>query len=181
MFGAIKESARAREYEAALLWVEDTGIASRVSRVNSAEIPLMAFANRSIFKLFYSDVGLLGAKMNIDPALIASNDEAVGMFRGAFAEQLVFQEMKAALGDSIYYYSKDDSRGEIDFIIQGKSSAVPIEVKAGESLNATSMKNFVDKWNLPKAIKFSKLPYKANEKIINVPLYFAGAINKYFS
>lgn len=178
IFGAIKESARAREYESALLWIEDTGIASRVTRVNSGDSPLMAYANRNIFKLFYSDVGLLGAKMKVDPAMIVKNDPSMSLFMGAYTEQLVFQEMKSAIGDAIFYFSRDDSRGEIDFIVQDGVSVVPVEVKAGKNLSATSLKNFIDKWGVKKAIKFSELPYRRNEKIVNAPLYLAGAINK---
>ncbi|MBP3899308.1 DUF4143 domain-containing protein, partial [Candidatus Saccharibacteria bacterium] len=178
IFGAIKESARAREYESALLWIEDTGIASRVTRVNSGDSPLMAYANRNIFKLFYSDVGLLGAKMKVDPAMIVKNDSSMSLFMGAYTEQLVFQEMKSAIGDAIFYFSRDDSRGEIDFIVQDGVSVVPVEVKAGKNLSATSLKNFIDKWGVKKAIKFSELPYRRNEKIVNAPLYLAGAINK---
>lgn len=111
---------------------------------------------------------------------LVAEEDPLGMFKGAFAEQLIFQEMNATLlNGKIYYYSRDDSRGEIDFMIQGHlGKAIPIEAKSGKNLTTTTLKNFIDKWKIDKAIKFSKLPYKVNEKIVNAPLYLAGAVEK---
>ena len=46
-------------------------------------------------------------------------------------EQYVLQELEA-LGKKVYYYSKDNSTLELDFVVQ-KYSVYPIEVKAEES------------------------------------------------
>lgn len=174
MFGAIKKSARAREYESALLWLEGAGIATRVPRVNSLSLPLSAYADRNIFKLFLLDVGLLGAKAELRPDIIFSNDSEYREFKGAVAEQFIFQEF-IARQVTPYYYSTDDSRIELDFLIDTKTNVTPVEVKSGQSLASKSLKLLLEKNpTIKRAFKFSLLPLSENEKVINLPLYLAG-------
>lgn len=176
IFSAIRKSARAREYEAALLWLEDTGLATKVERIEGVKLPLKAYANRNIFKLFFSDIGLLGAKMELDPQIILNSDDLYEEYKGAFAEQFAFQEMKAA-GKTTFYYSDESTRNEVDFIVQDEENGVlPIEVKSGQNLKSTSFNNFLNKYRLNKGVKLSILPYKENDVIINMPLYLAGII-----
>ena len=178
IFGAIRKSARSREYELALAWLEDANMVTKVERVNAAKLPLMAYASSNIFKLFFSDIGLLGAKMQLEPKLILTGDRLFEEYKGAFAEQLVFQEMRAS-GITSYYYSNNDSKGEIDFIIQTSTGILPIEVKSGKNLSSVSLNNFLKKWGLPKGIKFSVLPYKENDNIDNLPLYLVNRLKNY--
>ncbi len=179
LFSAIKESARWREYETALLWIEDTDLASRVTRVNSAKLPLSAYASQNVFKLFLSDIGILGAKMGIDPRIILADNDLFIEYKGALAEQFVFQELKAN-NTTPYYYSNDDSRGEIDFILDLGTKPLPIEVKSGQNTSSVSLNNFLEKWKLEKATKLSLLPLRANERVDNFPLYLAGMIPSYY-
>ncbi|MBQ3305908.1 ATP-binding protein [Candidatus Saccharibacteria bacterium] len=175
VFNAIRESARAREYDSALLWMEDAGLVSRVERVNAVKIPLKAYASRNIFKLFFSDIGLLGAKAQIPPQTIMDSGVLFEEYKGAFAEQFVFQELRARKTPT-YYYSNDDSKGEIDFLIQDEDQIVPVEVKSGKNLASVSLNNFVSKWDIPRGVKVSILPYKKNDKIDNFPLYLVSRI-----
>ena len=175
MFGAIKESARAREYEAALLWLVNAGIVSKIPRVNKIALPLSAYADHNIFKLFYVDVGLLGSKAGIRPEVILEDNAFFEEFKGALAEQFVFQELKAA-NISPFYYSKDDSRAELDFLVDTAEGPTPIEVKAGKSLSSKSLTLLMqDNPDLQRAYKISTLPYQENERITNLPAYLTGA------
>ncbi len=178
IFKMIRSSARAKDYDAALLWLEDVGLATRVMRTNAAKIPLSAYVDRDAFKLFMVDVGLLAAKANLPINTILNGDLLFEEFKGALAEQFVFQELKAARGESPYYYSTDSSKGEIDFIIQDKDDKIlPIEVKSGQNLSAASLKAFLRKnTSIEKAVKLSLQPYKENEQVINMPLYLAGML-----
>ncbi|MBR3386532.1 ATP-binding protein [Candidatus Saccharibacteria bacterium] len=175
IFNMIRAGARAKDYDAALLWLEDVNIATRVQRVNAARVPLSVYADHDIFKLFMLDVGLLGAKARLPIQAVLGQNELFSEFKGALAEQFVFQELVAA-GITPYYYATDDSRAEIDFIIQNVSGEIlPIEVKSGTNVSSASLNNFLRKNPLiSKAVKLSLLPYKPNNQVDNIPLYLAG-------
>jgi len=176
MFGAIRQSARAREYEAALLWLIDAGLVTKVTRVNKLALPLSVYSDNNIFKLFYVDVGLLGYKAGIRPEAIIDDDQFIEEFKGALAEQFVFEEF-VANGVHPFYYSKDDSRAELDFIVDTESGPTPIEVKAGRALASKSLKHILgENPKIRRAVKMSLLPYKENERIVNLPIYAAGAV-----
>lgn len=177
MFGAIKQSARAREYETALLWLIDAGLVTKVPRVNKIALPLSAYSDHDIFKLFYLDVGLLGYKAGPRPEVIIEDDEFFEEFKGAIAEQFVFEEL-VAHGITPYYFSKDDSRTELDFLVDTAAGPTPVEVKSGKNLASKSFKGFLtDNPKLKNAIKLSLLPHQANDRITNLPIYLAGVIN----
>ena len=179
IFSAIRETARAREYEAALLWVEDTSLASKVVRVNAAKLPLAAYATANIFKLFLSDVGLLSTRMFVDPDAFLLSDKLFTEFKGALAEQFVFQELKTS-GANVFYYSNDDSRGEIDFLLDLGSKILPVEVKSGSSLGSISFNNFREKWKLKESVKLSALPVELSGEVDNLPLYLAATLNEHY-
>ncbi|MBR3204678.1 ATP-binding protein [Candidatus Saccharibacteria bacterium] len=174
MFGAIKPSARAREYATSLEWLVGAGLATRVLRVNKIALPLRPYANYGVFKLFSLDVGLLGCQAGLSPNAILSDAEDYREFKGVIAEQFVLQEAKAH-GVELFYYSKDDSRVEIDFIFNRDTEIIPVEVKSGSNLVSKSFNLFLEENKKIKlAYKLSRLPYKKNGRIVNLPLYFAG-------
>ena len=70
-----------------------------------------------------------------------------------------------------YYYSAQNSRGEIDFLVQGKTSVIPIEVKAEENLQAKSLRAFCDKYNPDYAVRTSMSDYREQDWMVNIPLY----------
>lgn len=174
MFGMIKESARAREYDAALLWLVRAGVATRVNRVAKVAQPLSAYLDYGAFKLFYADIGLLSCKSGLHPETIY-NEESFEEFKGALAEQFVLQELRAR-GVEPFYYSADDSMSEIDFVVQNKAEIVPIEIKSGKNLRARSLDRLLDSHPSMRAVKISMLPYKENQQITNVPIYGAATI-----
>lgn len=173
IFNLIREGARAKEYEAALLWLEDAGIVRRVTRVNAAKNPISAYAEHDIFKLFMLDIGLFGAKANLSFNSILYADDLLIEFKGAVAEQAIFQMLREE-GHDIYYYANNESRGEIDFMIEDKGAIVPIEVKSGSNLQSRSLNSFLQKNTaIMRAVKYSILPYNKNERIVNYPIYLS--------
>lgn len=172
MFGMIKQSARAREYETALAWLINSGVATRASRVKKLGLPLSAYVDLGAFKLFYVDIGLLGCKAGVRPETIY-DEKMFAEFKGAFAEQFVLQELIAAR-QKAFYYSTDDSQTEVDFVIDSAASGVlPIEVKSGRALESASLKKVLTMDETLRAVKLSVLPYQENERITNLPLYAA--------
>ncbi|MBQ6394111.1 ATP-binding protein [Candidatus Saccharibacteria bacterium] len=174
LFSMIKKGARAAEYEEALLWLEDAGIASRVRRVKALRHPLSAYLELDAFKLFLADVGLLGALAGLDIQIILRDNDLFTEFKGALAEQFVFQELKAKEARPFYYH-KDKPEREIDFLLDGAKLTI-IEVKSGKNLASKSLTEIVKESSDEKAYKLSILPYQENETITNLPIYLAGRL-----
>lgn len=169
IYGAIREGARARDFEEAIEWLVSAGMINRIYNVSKIEHPLAAFDKLDQFKLFLFDTGLLKYMAGIDnKAIILKSDY---QFKGQLAENFILQQLQEQFKIAPRYYS--DKNNEIDFLLQYGTDIIPIEVKAGESKSAPSFKKYITN-NQPKyAIRFSKRNYKKDGIITNIPLYLA--------
>lgn len=173
IYGVAKKGGRSREFEVAIQWLIDAGLIIKVRRVNNPTMPLKVYEDLSAFKLYLLDVGLLGAMAEIDPAtLILPNDMKEG--KGMFTENFVCTHLSASIEHSVFYYSKENSPLEIDFLIQHGTDIVPIEVKSEENLKSKSLTAFLQQHENMHGIRFSMSPYREQERMTNVPLYGAG-------
>ena len=173
IYGVAKKGGRAKEFEVAIQWLIDAGLVIRVGRASSPTMPLKVYEDLSAFKLYLLDVGLLGAMAEVDPAtLILPNDMKEG--KGMFTENFVCTHLAASIEQSIFYYSKDNSPMEIDFMIQHGTNIVPIEVKSEENLKSKSLSVFLQQHENMRGVRFSMSPYREQERMTNVPLYGAG-------
>ena len=173
IYGVAKKGGRAKEFEMAIQWLIDAGLVIRVGRASSPQMPLKIYEDLSAFKLYLFDVGLLGAMAEIDPALlILPNEMKEG--KGMLTENFVCTQLAASIEQSIFYYSKENSPLEIDFMIQDGSRIVPIEVKSEENLKSKSLSAFLGQNANAHGIRFSMSPYREQERMTNVPLYGAG-------
>lgn len=176
IYGLIREGARAREFEVSIQWLVDCGLCHKVERVKKGEIPLPAFKDFNAFKLYCLDVGLLSAMNNLDAKSIIEGNKIFSEYKGALTEQYVCQQLKAELNADVSYWSAENSRGEVDFVLQHNGRIVPIEVKAEENLQAKSLKNFVEKYNVPMGVRTSMSNFRKQEKLVNVPLCAIGML-----
>ena len=171
IYGAVKEGARARDFEAALSWLINSGLIYRVNKITKPDLPIMAYEDFSAFKLFILDVGLLGAMTHLEAETIIDGNRIFEEFKGAIAEQYVLQQFKTITDLLIFYWSNETSRAEIDFVIQIKSSVVPVEVKAETNLQAKSLKVYMEKFKPNYAIRTSMADYKKINSLIDIPTY----------
>lgn len=171
IYGMIKEGARAKDFELAIEWLKDAGLIYKVNRCKKAQLPLAAYEDFSAFKMFLSDIGLMGAMSNIPVQSLLNGNMLFSDFKGALTEQFVLQQMKTNQSLSIYYWSADNSRGEIDFLVQQEEKIIPIEVKAEENLQAKSLRMFVERNPGLKGCRFSMSPYREQDWLVNYPLY----------
>ena len=176
VYGVVKEGARAKDFELAIEWLIDAGLIYKVSRVKKAGIPLSAYEDFSAFKLFLLDTGLMGAMSGLPPQALLEGNVLFSDYKGAITEQYVLQQLKSVKGLSIYYWSSDTSRGELDFLLQKDVSVIPVEVKAEENLQSKSLRFFVEKNAGLHGVRFSKSDYREQEWMINYPLYSVGYI-----
>jgi predicted AAA+ superfamily ATPase len=179
IYGQLREGARAKDFELAIQWLEDCGLIHRVERVSKPGLPLKAYMDMSAFKIYLSDVGLLCAMAELSAQVLVDGNRIFTEFKGALTEQYVLQQMISQLGLHAYYFSSEKSRGEVDFLLQGKNSVIPVEVKAEENLQAKSLKAFVEKYSPKCAIRTSMSDYREESWLINIPLYNIDRIAEY--
>ena len=171
IYGMLKEGARAKEFEIALEWLQDAGVLYKVNRTKAGKMPLSAYEDFAAFKVFILDVGLLSAMGKLTSQIILDGDVIFEEFKGALTEQYVFQQMKTHKDIDIYYWSADNSSGEIDFIVQKEGVITPIEVKSSENLQSKSLSAFIKRHPELKGLRFSMSEYKDQEWMKNKPLY----------
>ena len=176
IYGLVREGARAKEYEAAIMWLVDCGLVHKVSRITAPKLPLKAYEDLKAFKLFLVDVGLLGCMVGIGHRALLEGNALFVEFKGALTEQYVLQQLVTKKKLGIYYYTNDRGSCEIDFVADNGEKIVPIEVKAEENLKAKSMKTYYEKYSPERAVRISMSDYKEQEWLVNLPLYAAEEI-----
>lgn len=170
VYGAVKSGARAKDFELALQWLVDAGLVIKVNRTKSGMMPLKAYENMAAFKLFTLDVGLLCAQNKTQVETLVRGNELFSTFKGALTEQYVAQQLSTFV-DQLYYWSAENSSGEIDFLVQLHDKVTPIEVKAEENLKAKSLHVFTDKYSNLHGLRLSMSDYRKQDWMTNVPLY----------
>jgi len=177
IYGAIKEGARAKDYEVAMQWLTDCGLVHKVSRVSSPNLPLKAYEDLKAFKLFLLDVGLLSCMVNLNQKVILDGNNMFKEFKGALTEQYVLQQLKTIKELGIYYWTNERGSAEIDFVIDNGKEVIPLEVKAETNLKAKSLKVYFEKFKPKNAVRVSMADYKKEEWLLNLPLYAVERIN----
>ena len=170
IYGAVREGARAKDFELAIQWLADCGLVHKCFRIKKPGMPLIAYMDMPSFKLYMLDVGLLAAQGNLDVRMLLEGNTVFEEFKGALTEQYIAQEL-AAEGMELYYYSTENSSGEIDFVLQSGMEIIPVEVKAKENLQAKSLRCYCAKYKPQTAIRTSMSGYREQEWMVNVPLY----------
>ena len=171
IYSVLREGARAKDFELAIQWLTDCDPCCKVSCVTKGAVPLKAYQNISAFKLYLVDVGLLAAMTDLDAKTLLKGNAIFTEFKGALTEQYVCQQLISDLGATPYYWSAENSSGEVDFVLQYSGSVIPLEVKAEENLQAKSLKYFVANNGLPFGVRTSMSDYRKQNKLVNLPLY----------
>ena len=179
IYGLVREGARAKDYETALLWLSDCGLVHRVSRVNAPGIPLRAYEDMKAFKLFVLDVGLLGCMTGLHQRTLLDGNALFVEFKGALTEQYVCQQLKNMEDLEICYYTNDRGSCEVDFVVDTGERIVPVEVKAEVNLRAKSLKTYYEKFSPEVSVRTSMADYKKEGWLLNLPLYAIDQIVRF--
>ncbi|MFT5367599.1 MAG: putative AAA+ superfamily ATPase [Candidatus Latescibacterota bacterium] len=177
VFSAVRTGARAREYESALSWLEDTGLIYRVSAVENSKHPLTYYADRSIFKIYMLDVGLLGAMAKVPVDILAQGARLFNEYEGAFVENYVAQQLIAAGQEKLFYWRSKGGKAELDFLCEIGEGIVPLEVKAGVNLRSKSLASYEDQFAPSCLARTTLLNLKQDGKICNLPLYAVSLLS----
>lgn len=173
VFSHVKEGKRSHELEAALQWLRNAGLIYQIEMVQNAESPLSANADASYFKVYMSDIGLLGRQLGIGYQELLCIEESMGTFKGAIVENYVLNEL-VVLGKNPYFW-RSGNTAEVDFIFEENGCIYPVEVKAATNTQAKSYKSFCKKYKVNKGYKLSLKNLASNEyegvNTVSLPLY----------
>ena len=178
IYGLVREGARAKDYETAIMWLCDCGLVHKIGRVNAVGIPLRAYEDLKAFKLFVLDVGLLGCMAGLRQRTLLEGNDLFIEFKGALTEQYVCQQLKTVHDLDVYYYTNDRGSCEVDFVVDTGELILPIEVKSEVNLKAKSLKTYREKFSPELSVRTSMADYKKEEWLINLPLYAIEQISK---
>lgn len=183
VFGAVKKGARAADFEKAIQWLADAGLIYKVCRISKPQEPLNFYADDTAFKVYMFDVGLLACLCGARSSAMLLGMGAFSEFKGSFTEnyvmnQIISIEKHDSISNDVFYYSKDSSPLEVDFVIQGARRVIPVEVKAEENVRSKSLAAFVKNefasYSL-KGLRCSMRYYTNQEWMENIPLYAVEA------
>lgn len=175
IWGAVREGARARDFETAIEWLASAGLVNRLFNVSAPLHPLPAYDRLGHFKLFFFDTGLLKCLSGTESSAILLDEPFA--FKGALAENYVLQQLRGQFEVEPRYFASPGM--EIDFLVQAGSDIIPIEAKAGSDKSAPSFKRFVKERSPRRAIRFSKRNCRTDGAFTNLPLYLAPRLRDF--
>lgn len=179
MYSGIRKGERASSYRSPISWLSGAGLLYLCRRVSVPRLPLKSYVGES-FKAYVLDVGLLSSMSGLDSRIVLDGSRVFTEFKGALTEQYVLQQMLAEYEIEPCYWSTDDSRTEVDFVVQRGMDVAPVEVKAEENVRAKSLKSYMERFRPPVSYRLSMRPYKEQKiespgnperLLINIPLY----------
>ena len=171
VYGVIRDGARSKDFEIAIQWLVDCGLLIKIHRISKPGIPLIAYQDLSVFKLFLHDVGLLSAMAGIHISVLLDGNKVFTEFKGALTEQYVMQQLRIESNRYIGYWTNERSTSEVDFVVQDNGNIIPYEVKSGENLRAKSFRLFCEKYTPGRAVRTALTPYRQEDWMTNIPLY----------
>ena len=169
VYKVVKPGARAKDYEDALLWLEDAGMIYRINNITRPLFPLSAYEDLSAFKLYACDCGLLRRLAKLPSSIIVSPTANYTEFKGAMAENAILQSLMPILRREVPFYWSPDSRAEIEFVIQWNDEIIPIEVKAENCVRGRSLSVYKEKYAPKHRIRFSFLNLQYNCGMLSCP------------
>lgn len=180
IFKVVRPGARSKDYEDALLWLESAGMIHRVCNITKPSMPLSAYAEPNIFKVYASDCGLLRRLAKLPASVIMDPVANYTEFKGALAENAVLQSLLPMLDTDPYYWSSD-AKAEIEFVIQWNDEIIPIEVKAENCISGKSLTVYNKKFAPKHRIRFSMLNLQQNSGLLSCPAPMAELFVKFLS
>ena len=173
IFQAVRKSARSREYESSIQWLTDAGLINKVYHVSKPGFPLDSYADKSAFKIYMLDTGLLCYMSRLPVQMLLQANQLFVEFKGALTENYAIQELLANIFEKIYYWTST-GMAEVDIVVQNEMNIYPIEVKPGLSRMKKSLLVYGNKYNPDILSRTTLMNLKRDGNICNYPLYMIG-------
>ena len=162
--------ARSSKYRTVIEWLEKSGLVHLAYTLKIPQLPLSGYEDPSKFKIYFHDIGLLSAMLDIEPKIILEKETLFSIYNGAFVENFTACELLRS-GESCLHYWTSKSDAEIDFITYTKGNIIPLEVKSGYSKKKKSLHVFDEKYHPAYLVRLSPREFIKNDRFINIPLY----------
>jgi hypothetical protein len=175
LYKVVREGARAREYEDALQWLCDANLIYKIHRSTAPGLPISAYDDLSSFKLYLVDVGLLRRLSLLAPSAFGEGNRLFTEFKGALSENYILQALSNQFEATPRYWTMDNPRYEVDYLIQRENDIIPVEVKSEDNVGSRSLKKFKDKYGdkIKLRVRFSMQNLKLDDDLLNIPLFMA--------
>lgn len=173
-YSVVEKKATARKFTSSLDWLHNAGLIAFAYNVNSPWFPLKAYVKEDQFRVYLCDIGLLVAMYGYQLKIALLSDALEGPAKGGIYESLV-ADILAKRGEELYYYKKEDSTLEIEFILERDCKLVPVEVKARKG-STRSLNELLKMDNIERGYKLTAQNTGVVEKKITLPLYMATII-----
>lgn len=180
VYQLVRPGARAREYEDALMWLQNAGLVYRVNLCKEPVMPLRAYDDLSIFKIYTFDIGILRRLAGLGTAVIVGSDAEMKEFKGALAENYVLQSLITQYGRNFRYWSSGN-QAEIEFLMQTNDKIIPIEVKSGIAVRGNSLVEFEKKYHPKIRLRYSMRNLTLDGNLLNIPLFLSDLTPRFLS
>ena len=181
IYKVIKTGARSKDYEDALMWLEDAGMIYRIFSISKPGMPISAYEETDAFKVYACDCGLLRRLAHLPASVVTDPIANYTEFKGAMAENAVLQSMMPLMDDQRPYYWTSPGTAEVEFVIQWDDEIIPIEVKAEENITGSSLSVYNKTYSPHYRMRFSMLNLQFNEGLLSSPAPLASWLNKWMS
>lgn len=168
VYKLVRTGARAREYEDALMWMQQAGIIYRIFDCEKPCLPISAYEDVSAFKVYVFDIGLLRIMSNLDRSVVISDNPMYKEFKGAFMENYVLQSLMPQLKRKPSYWTSE-GKAEVDFLIQKNDNIIPVEVKATDNIASKSLGVYIKKYSPEKALIVSSRNISTKDTVLEIP------------
>ena len=179
IYGEVRQGARAKDLEDALQWLIQAHLIRMVSLVETPEMPLEAVRSRKIFKLYPTDVGILRKLAKLPLSILLQGGDLFDSFKGKLAETYVLEQLLAQRFDPVCYWANSRGTAEVDFLIQGDSGILPVEVKSGLNLKSKSLKVYRSLFSPPLSVRTSLQNLRQDDGLLNIPLPLLGHLSRF--
>ena len=171
VFRAVREGARAREYESALDWLVLSGMIYRIYCTEKPELPMKHYEDLTAFKVYVLDQAVLRSMAELPPEAVLTKGDILKEFKGAMAENFVLGSLLAQGFKTPHYWTLQGNKAEVDFLIQNGLEIIPIEVKAEDNVNGKSFAEYNKKYEPRIRLRYSLLNIKRNGNMVNFPIF----------
>ena len=179
IYKVIKTGARSKDYEDALMWLEDAGMIYRIFSISKPGMPISAYEETDAFKVYACDCGLLRRLAHLPASVVTDPIANYTEFKGAMAENAVLQSIMPLLDDQKPYYWTSPGTAEVEFVIQWGNEIIPIEVKAEENITGSSLSVYNKTYTPNYRMRFSMLNFQYNSGLLSSPSALAGWLDKW--
>ena len=169
IYRVIRTGARAKDYESALTWLVDAGLAYQIFNVSKPGIPLSGYEEHEAFKFYAYDCGILRRLAGVKADVIQNRNAGYTEFKGAMAENVVLQSLLPQLRGEKPYYWSSDGRAEIEFLIDVDGGVIPVEVKAEGNTAGRSLSVYTEKYSPSRRIRISMNNLQENGGLYSIP------------